>query len=481
MSLHVDGAASCVIPTGAVSSYLPSIIEFAAANGAHFEKWQQQILRALSAVDKNGDLLCRQFGVSIPRQAGKTFLAGWYALWFASKFPDRVVIWTSHHFSLLEHTFLQLGDLAGAKSMHTLVDPDHGIYHGKGNEEIRFRNGSKILFRARERNAVRGMDKLALIIYDEAQILTDRAIRAIAPTQLRAQGNSIQALFLGTPPTPSDPSEVFTKLRESAHKVDNHAWVEFSADKDADPTDRAQWRKANPSFPAQTSEAGILDLYYSLAPDDFRREVLGIWDEHQVGTVAINKEKWAATSIPLDKVPDGGVLSLGIDMPPDRRTLTIGACLKYEDGRYLIQMARISDPAHEGIQPTIEWIRERKNKLASIVIDGQSPAMSLLPDLQAVHMKPMITTTSDLGRACGRVLDLLDQQRILHLPDTDQPQLAEAVKNATTRKLGNSGALAFNKIGSDADISPLVACTLALWGASTSKRHPGRKQIFSGA
>lgn len=46
MSLHVDGAASCVIPTGAVSSYLPSIIEFAPANGAHFEVWQQQILCA---------------------------------------------------------------------------------------------------------------------------------------------------------------------------------------------------------------------------------------------------------------------------------------------------------------------------------------------------------------------------------------------------------------------------------------------------
>lgn len=40
MSLHVDGAASCVIPTGAVSSYLPFIIEFASANGAHFEVWQ---------------------------------------------------------------------------------------------------------------------------------------------------------------------------------------------------------------------------------------------------------------------------------------------------------------------------------------------------------------------------------------------------------------------------------------------------------
>lgn len=51
-----------------------------------------------------------------------------------------------------------------------------------------------------------------------------------------------------------------------------------------------------------------------------------------------------------------------------------------------------------------------------------------------------------------------------------------AVKGATTRPLGQSGAIAWNKLGSDVDITPLVSTTLALYGAFTTKRHPGRRQ-----
>ena len=81
-----------------------------------------------------------------------------------------------------------------------------------------------------------------------------------------------------------------------------------------------------------------------------------------------------------------------------------------------------------------------------------------------------------MGRAYGRFQDMLTSGKLKHLPDEKQPQLAAAVNGAITRNLGASGALAWNKLGADVDISPLVACTLALYGAFTSKRRPGRKQ-----
>jgi len=43
-----------------------------------------------------------------------------------------------------------------------------------------------------------------------------------------------------------------------------------------------------------------------------------------------------------------------------------------------------------------------------------------------------------------------------------------------------SGAIAWNKLGSDVDITPLVSTTLALYGAFTTLRHPGRRQIIGG-
>ena len=54
--------------------------------------------------------------------------------------------------------------------------------------------------------------------------------------------------------------------------------------------------------------------------------------------------------------------------------------------------------------------------------------------------------------------------------------LATAVANATTRSIGKSGAVGWNPMGSDIDISPLVACTLALYGTTITKRDPDRVQ-----
>lgn len=115
-----------------------------------------------------------------------------------------------------------------------------------------------------------------------------------------------------------------------------------------------------------------------------------------------------------------------------------------------------------------------------MVIDAQSPAMSLLPELKKAHVKVTVTNMQEMGRACGRFLDMLKAGTLKHPRDEYQPQLAAAVKGATTRPLGQSGAIAWNKLGSDVDITPLVSTTLALYGAFTTLRHPGRRQIIGG-
>jgi hypothetical protein len=87
---------------------------------------------------------------------------------------------------------------------------------------------------------------------------------------------------MGTPPGPRDNGEAFTRLRDKARAGRTHStlYVEFTADRDADPLDRDQWKKANPSYPAHTSDESITNLWENLTSDDFRREALGIWDEH---------------------------------------------------------------------------------------------------------------------------------------------------------------------------------------------------------
>ena|GEM_PF-3893514 len=102
--------------------------------------------------------------------------------------------------------------------------------------------------------------------------------------------------------------------------------------------------------------------------------------------------------------------------------------------------------------------------------------MSLLPDLQKRHIKVIVTQSRDLGAATGRVLDMIHAGTLQHLDAEHQPQLSMAAHGVTLRDIGPNGLKAWNKKGSDIDISPLQACTVALHGAFVSKRKPGRKQ-----
>lgn len=291
MSTRIDGAACQIIPDELYTSGEPSLNKLANAAGDRFDPWQRQINRIVLAKSADGFWSARNAVLSIPRQTGKTYDIGWVAIHRAARTPGMRIVWTAQHFSVIKDTFESLCAIVLRPEMSGLVDPDHGISLAAGKEEIRFRNGSRIFFRARERGALRGVKKIALLVIDEAQHLSDSAMASMLPTQNRAYNP--QTIYMGTPPGPRDNGEAFTRLRDKARAGRTHStlYVEFAADRDADPLDREQWRKANPSYPAHTSDESIANLWENLTGDDFRREALGIWDEHALSR-AIDRRQW---------------------------------------------------------------------------------------------------------------------------------------------------------------------------------------------
>src|SRR5690625_2987725 len=86
-------------------------------------------------------------------------------------------------------------------------------------------------------------------------------------------------MMVGTSPRPGDPGEVFMSRRDDAWSGEDKdiLYVEMSADKKANPDDRKQWAKANPSFPGRTGEGAILRMRRLLGSvESFMREGLGI-------------------------------------------------------------------------------------------------------------------------------------------------------------------------------------------------------------
>ena len=163
-------------------------------------------------------------------------------------------------------------------------------------------------------------------------------------------------------------------------------------------------------------------------------------------------------------------------MNPERTRLTIGACMRYEDDTAHIELAEYRDTRRDGTMWAVNLLAKAWDNASAVVIDEQSPATSLLPELNNAGIQVTVTRSTDMGRACGRLQDMLRDGTLTHLPEDGQHQLWHAVRKATIRPIGKSGMFGWNRPDDDTDISPLVACTLALHGAMTSQRDPTRQQ-----
>jgi phage terminase large subunit-like protein len=230
--------------------------------------------------------------LSIPRQVGKTYLIGAIIFALCLAEPGTLVLWTAHRYPTANETF---------QSMKTMVEQPKLRPHivsatnPGGNGVIKFRNGSRILFGARERGFGRGFQRVAIIVFDEGQILTQAALDDMIPAT-NTHPNPL-VFFIGTPPKPADPSDVFLNMRHEALSGESgdYLYIEFSADENADPNDRDQWAKANPSYPHRTPVRAMLRMKRLLGLESFLREGLGIWD--RVGGLGVfTAGAWAGAS-----------------------------------------------------------------------------------------------------------------------------------------------------------------------------------------
>lgn len=396
-------------------------------------------------------------GLSMCRQSGKTYDVGGVVFADSIINPGTLTVWTAHRFKVARESFDELRAFASLPQMAPHVDPD-AITTAAGNESIPFRNGSRIMFAARERGSVRGFRKVRRLILDEAQILPERAMADLVPTT--NQAFNPQIILMGTPPKPSDPSEVWTSFRASAldGSLDGSMYVEFSAEPDADLDDWKAVSDANPSFPLRTPKRSILRMRKLFTDDNFAREALGIWGGATSNAV-IAAETWIVDgdtqSAPVEQ------FALSVDVSPDRRTSSVGFAGQRADGLWHVEL----DEQRGGVGWVAAYVAARceANDIRAVVIDGASPAASIIDDLKGRGVKVTTTGARDMARACGTFFDGAMEGWLRHI---DQPQLNYSLSVARKRKLGD--AWAWNRKNAESDITPLVAVTLALWGAQSS-------------
>lgn len=463
-----------IVPDGIVSTGWPAVRDTLGKLGITFDPWQQGASQLILSKDEHGLYATTVGGVtiSIPRQVGKTFMIGWIVFALCIIYPGLTVVWTAHRASTADETFDGMKSMAATPTMAPHIDrtPDNG-----SEQKIEFTNGSRVVFGARERGFGRGFTKLDIVVFDEAQILTERSIDDMIPAQ-NASPNAL-TIMIGTPPKPIDPSEVFEDARRAAlaGEAPDALYIEFSADRKTDPDDRAQWRKANPSYPDRTKEAAMLRMRRKLSPDSFLREAMGVWDEMASRKTAFPPGAWEECVI-ADPSEDWPIAAVGIDMNPERTWVTVSLAMFSEDGLHL-EVAETEAFNESGTAELVNWVQKLARRRTPVVIDAFSPARTFEPALKEKKCMVRILSSSEFSQACMGLHDAVREGTVSHF---GQQQLDDSVSGATKKPVGKAGAWAFARDDLDVDLTQLISVTCAHFGAVKFARKPAASESGEG-
>jgi hypothetical protein len=469
MTRLTDLAKHLIKPDSAVSTGWPRVRDTCNNLGWAFDEWQDDLGRLILAKDATGMYAASICAMSLPRQVGKTYLVGCIAFAVCLTSPGTTVIWTAHRGRTATETFRAMKAKAKLPELAAFIDQrakGGGIRSSNGEQEIEFLNGSRILFGAREAGFGVGFANVGMLVVDEIQRATTKAMDDLLPTTNAAENPIV--LCMGTPPRPTDDGEVFTMLRQEATTGESGdvLYVELGARSRFPLSDDVQFweqlRLVNPSFPHRVGERAILRNKKGLTDDSVYREVFGLWDAIAKQFSPINGAMWAESKDvgPSDTVaPD----SLAVDMSHDR-AISIGACWLEHDSAHVEEVwAGVDDVA------AIEWIVDRAGRRMPVVIDSVSPAASMIPALKLRGVNVHSGTSGDMAKACGLVVSDVEAGRLTH---ADQESVNDAREGARKRAIGTAGGWGYDRKDPSVNVAPLVAVTLARLGASMTKKRP---------
>ncbi|HWU23080.1 MAG TPA: hypothetical protein VN088_16200 [Nocardioides sp.] len=393
-----------------------------------------------------------------PRQNGKNGIIEVRELYGAAVLGERF-LHTAHEVKTARKAFLRIaGFFENERQYPELAALVTELRKTNGQEAVLLANGGGVEFVARSRSSGRGFTDDVLVC-DEAQDLTDEELAALLPTISAAPLGNPQVLFAGTPPDPARPDrgQVFTRIRREARTSGSASWHEWGVPDGPLPSvdDRRVWRACNPAYGFRITEAEIARERHLMSPEDFARERLGWWGLSDDDVDVFGSGLWRACAV-SESAPASIGLVLGAAVSVDRAWSSIAAAGRVGDR---VQIGAVD--RRRGTQWLPSVLADiAKRRGAPVVVDGRGPAAMFGPELERLGVRVLTAATSDVCDGCARIYDLVQSRRLAH---PAHPELDEAVRNATTRHVGDRWAWARRR---SEDVSMLEAATLAVWGAT---------------
>lgn len=440
------------------STFGPRINEIAKRLGTPLMPYQQMIADVgceLITIEVDGKPLLvpayREVIATIPRQNGKTTLVLSWEL-------DRCLQWGLRQ--RVVYT-AQTGNDARKKMLEEQVPAIEacelavviaGVRKKNGGEGIDFRNGSMIDVLASSESAGHGRT-LHLAVIDEAFADTDDRREG---SMIPAMTTVLDAQILITSTMGTDKSLYLNRKIDAGRDMvlsgrddSEIAYFEWSADMNADIDDPAVWQGCMPAWGWTVHERSIRHARSTMKEGEFRRAYLNQRTSADERVIAV--DLWNAAC--GDYKHGDEDLVLAIDANPERTHSAIaiadkaGRCeLLYHD---------------EGTSRLVERAAEKAKRWnAAIAYDPAGPAGVFGDDLEREGIKMIPITGRDMAHACSFFFDgVVDSKLRIRSHDS----LNAAVAAANKRISGDAWVWA--RRDADADLSPLVALTLAAFEA----------------
>lgn len=444
------------------------------AYGYELDEWQRLVLDCWLGKDESGKYNVTSAGLALPRQNGKNVCLE-AREFFGLVINGEKILHTAHQVRTSKKSFRRLATMFTDKRHPEITDIVRQIRYTNGEECIELDNGGSIEFSARSRQAARGFDGISLVVYDEAQEVTDDQVDAIMATLSASATGTRQIIYTGTPPYPGCPGDVFRRRRtvclsDPGKKDAWHEWsVKADTVADINANDKSVWYMCNPALGIRLSEEFTAEEMRTLSPDGFARERLGWWAPllEKSEDYAIPVDIWDACASDEPK-PDGRV-AYGVRFAWDGTEVCLcGAVIPKEGPARVTLIER--RPTGMGTQWLADWLNARYQKASCVVIDGRNGVDVLVDKIAPVwRAKGSVVRPSYKSAiaAASTLTEALMTQEVTWYKQ--QAALRESAVTCTKKSL--AGGWIFGGENS----APITAAALALWGAKTSKRDPAKK------
>ena len=465
------------------------------------QPWQRAMLLDIGARSDDGTCYANPVvGGSIPRQCGKSIVGIVWCVYRAMA-EGATVLWTDHNYSTTCEMYRRFRTILGTKAhdptaRYPQFNARISYCSAKTAQEAFFfkppRPGApegSIHFATRTKSASLGYS-FDLVVYDEAQELTDEQEQIIFPTTTSGALHDPQFLYLGTPTRPGSQGTSFRDLRTDALAGSaDICWWEWGVDEIGDVDDEDRWRSVHPAL-----ESGVADIRAirvgrrRLDAFAFAQEYLGYWFDAKAKNALIGKDEWDACA--TADAPAGSPTAYGVKFSPDGGMVAVAVALK-RGTRIHVELAEVAPTVH-GISALVRaiahdttgaiWRVDGKSGAQTLIDRAEAERKALGEDMAALDIGQV--RVSEVTAYAQSFLDAVHERTLEWYLVPESPgdesapdALTESVLTVTRRRIGSMGGWGF---GGD-NPTAAEAAAIAHWAAQTAPEEEEESmEVFFG-